>query len=61
LDLKNKVESRAFVLKSHEEALHEQAREIKKLNHQLSELEKILIKLKMKGMYAFCVCMYVVG
>jgi hypothetical protein len=44
-------------VKSHDAAVHEQAMEIKKLNHQLSEQEKLFVKLKVKGMYAFCVCM----
>jgi hypothetical protein len=57
LDLKNKVESRAFGLKSHEVALHEQAVEVKKLSHLLSEEEFMIYKLKMKGLYALCMCM----
>jgi hypothetical protein len=57
LDLKNKVESCAVVVKSHEAASLEQAKEIKMLRHKLSKQEKMLFKLKSKGMYAFCACM----
>jgi hypothetical protein len=58
LDLKNKVETRAFVVKSHEGALHEEAKEIKMLKHKLSKLEKVIFKFNMKGVYVFCVCMF---
>jgi hypothetical protein len=44
-------------VKCHEAALHEQAMEIKKLNLELSKEEIMIFELKMKGMYAFCVCM----
>jgi hypothetical protein len=57
LVLKYKVQTHAFVGKSCEAALHEKAKEIKKLRHDLSELEKMILKLNMKGMYTFCVCM----
>jgi hypothetical protein len=57
LDLKFKVESRAFGEKIHEAALHEEAKEIEMLRHELSEQGKMLVTLKFKGMYAFCVCM----
>jgi hypothetical protein len=53
--LKRKVKSHAFTLKSREAALHDLAKEIKKLRHKLSKQEKKLFKLCMKGMYAFCV------
>jgi hypothetical protein len=55
LDLKNKVESLAFVVKSHEEDLHEETKEIEMLKKELLEQEKVIFTLKMKGMYAFCV------
>jgi hypothetical protein len=45
-------------VKRHEAPLLEQAEEIKMLKHRLSEQEKMLVKLKVKGMYAFCVCMF---
>jgi hypothetical protein len=57
LGLKNKVQSRGFGEKSHESALHEQAKEIEVLRHELSEQEKMLVTLKINGMYAFCVSM----
>jgi hypothetical protein len=57
LDLKNKVESRAFVVKSHETDLHEQAKEIEMLRTDLSEQEKMIFRLNMMGMCAFCVSM----
>jgi hypothetical protein len=53
LDLKYKVESHAFVVKSHEAALHEQAKEIEMLRHMFSEQQKMRFRLKIKGMYAF--------
>jgi hypothetical protein len=53
LDLKNKVESHAFGEKSHGSTLHEQAKEIEMLRHELSEQEKMLVTLKISGMYAF--------
>jgi hypothetical protein len=58
LDLTNKAESGAFVVKCHEAAFHERAKEIKKLRHELSEQEKLIFKLKINGKYAFCVCIY---
>jgi hypothetical protein len=57
LNLKNKVESCAFGEKSREAALHEQAKEIEMLTHELLEQEKMLVTLKISGMYAFCVGM----
>jgi hypothetical protein len=45
-------------MKNYEEALHEQAKEFKKLWCKLLEQEKMLVKLKVKGRYAFCVCMF---
>jgi hypothetical protein len=53
LDLKNKVESRAFVVKCYEAGLHEQRKEIKKLRHKLSRREKMIFEVCMKGMYVF--------
>jgi hypothetical protein len=58
LDLKNNVDALAFFVMSHGAALHEQAKEIKKLRHKLSEHEKVIFKLCRKGMYAF---VYVCG
>jgi hypothetical protein len=57
LDLKNGVESGTAVVKSHEAAFHDLAKEIKKLRQKVSEQEKRVFKLCMKGMYAFCACM----
>jgi prefoldin subunit 5 len=57
LDLKNGVESGAVVVKGHEAACHDLAKEIKKLRKELSEQEKMIFKLCMKGIYAFCACM----
>jgi hypothetical protein len=57
LDLKYEVESRAFVVESDEADLHEQAKELKMLKHELSEQEKMLVILSNNGVYAFCVCM----
>jgi hypothetical protein len=57
LDLVDEAESHAFVVKSHEAAFHEEAKEIKELRQKLSEQAKMIFKLKEKGMYAFCVCM----
>jgi hypothetical protein len=53
LGLKNKVESRAFVVKCYEAGLHEQKKQIKKLRHKLSRRKKMIFKLCMKGMYVF--------
>jgi predicted RNase H-like nuclease (RuvC/YqgF family) len=57
LDLKREVESRAFVVKRLEAALHEQAKEFKMLRCKLSDQKKMLDVLKGNGMYAFCVRM----
>jgi uncharacterized protein YuzE len=57
LDLKYEVESRAFVVESDEAYIHVQAKEIEMLKDELSAEEKILIKLNINGMFAFCTCM----
>jgi hypothetical protein len=57
LDLKNKDESRISVVESGEVDLHEQAMEIEMLRHELSEQEKMLVRLDVNGMYSFSVCM----
>jgi hypothetical protein len=44
-------------VKSREVAVHEQAKEIKKLRYKLSELEKMIFELLLNGVYAFCVCL----
>jgi hypothetical protein len=54
--LKNKVEPRGFTGKSHEGDLNDQGVEIQMLRHKLLEQEKMIFELKIKGMYAFCVC-----
>jgi hypothetical protein len=48
-------------VKSHEGALEGQAKKIEMLRHEFSEYKNMIFKLNMKGMYVFCVCMYVVG
>jgi hypothetical protein len=57
LDLKNKVESRAFVVTSNEGDLQKQAKGIGMLREELSVQEKMILKVNMNGMYAFCVYM----
>jgi hypothetical protein len=57
LDLKYKVESSAFVVKSHEATVQGQVKEIGMLRHSLSEHENMIFKFNMKGMYDFCVCL----
>jgi hypothetical protein len=54
--VKNKFVSRALVVVGHED-VHEQDWEIEMLRHKLSEEELMILKLNMKGMYAFCVCL----
>jgi hypothetical protein len=46
-------------VKIHEAALQVQAKEIKMLKDELSELEKMIFKLNVKGMCFLC--MYVLG
>jgi hypothetical protein len=45
-------------VKNYKAALHEQAKEFEMLRCKLSEQEKMLVKLKVKGRYTFCVCMF---
>jgi hypothetical protein len=45
-------------VESHEEVLHEKDKESEMLKHELSEQQMMILELNMKGIYAFCVCVY---
>jgi hypothetical protein len=51
-----KVDSGAFVVKSNESDLHEQAKDIEMLRAELSELERMIFKVNMNGM---CALLYI--